>query len=180
MPENKGEGIISIKAEMKEALAFFSELNANERQIQKRLLTAVGTGGKQYIRRRYKSVLNKRSGLLYKSIKTYVKRNNSDLVFTNTADSGKPTSKDGRTARYGFMLASGYTITPKDGRKTLTFQINGKWIRKHSVTVRPKDFVEGPLEVYMMSADVNDRLEKALEKQLEYWEKRAAASGGAK
>ena len=98
-------------------------------------------------------------------------------MFTNSADSGKKTAKDGRTARYGFMLASGYTIEPKDKGKTLTFQINGKWVRKYSVTVQPKDFVEAPVERYFSSHDCEERMEKAAQKQVDYWEKRAAQGG---
>ena len=172
MARKLGEGVISIQADIKDAMAYFEGLNVNRKSIQKKLLGSVGTGGKQAIKRNYRSVLKKRSGLLYKSIKSYVKRNGSAVVFTNTAESGKNTGKGGKSGRYPFMLASGYTVEAKDDSKLLTFQIDGKWFRMHSVTVQPKDFVQKPVENYVESLDCSNRMEKTLQKQIDYWDKK--------
>lgn len=171
MAKKFGEGVISIEADISSAMAVFNGLEVNKKTIQKRLLSSVGTGGKQAIKRAYSSLLKKRTGTLYKSIKSYVKSNGSAVVFTNSADSGKNTGKGGKRGRYGFMLASGYSIEAK-GEHLLTFNINGKWIRKHSVTVSEKDFTQGPVERYMDSIDCQNRMDKTLQKQVEYWDKR--------
>lgn len=171
MAKKLDEGVISIQADISDAMAVFNGLEVNKVVIQKKLLGSVGTGGKQAIRRNYRSVLKKRSGLLYKSIKSYVKRNGSAVVFTNTADSGKNTGKGGKSGRYGFMLASGYTVEAKDDN-LLTFNIDGKWFRMHSVEVKPKDFVENPVERYVDSLDCSNRIEKTLQKQVDYWDKK--------
>ena len=70
------------------------------------------------------------------------------------------------------MLASGYTVEAKDDSKLLTFQIDGKWFRMHSVTVQPKDFVQKPVENYVESLDCSNRMEKTLQKQIDYWDKK--------
>jgi len=166
------EGVISLKTDIAGAMNLFNDMQVNRKVITKKILQAVGTGGRTAMRRAYRSVLKKRTGTLYKSIKSYVRKNGYELVFTNNANSGKKTSADGRIARYGFMLESGYTIPKNKTDKLLTFQINGKWFRMHSVEVKPKDFTEKPLEKYTTSVDMQERMDKALDKQLEYWEKR--------
>ena len=166
MARKIGDGVVSIYGDVSDAMAVFNGLDVNRTAIQKKILSSVGTGGKQAIRKAYRSLLKKRTGTLYKSIKSYVRRNGSAVVFTN----------GGKRGRYGFMLASGYTIQPK-GEHLLTFNINGKWIRKHSVTVRAKDFTEGPVERYAESMDCKNRMDTALQKQVDYWDKKL---GGAR
>lgn len=172
MAENFGSGIISIQTDLREAFAMMEGLEYNRRTVTKRVLAAFGTGGRQAIRRNYSKVLHKKTGRLYKSITSYVYRNGSRVVFTNNAESGKNTAKDGRAARYGFMLASGYTIQPKNG-KALYWEEGGQKHFSKKVTVRPKDWVEDPIDRYADSADAESRMEKAMQKQVDYWEKRA-------
>ena len=170
MARKLAEGVIGIKAEISDAMAFFDGLDVNKKTIQKKILSSVGTGGKQAIRRNYRSVLKKRSGTLYKSIRSYVKRNASAVVFTNNADSGKNTGKGGKAGRYGFMLASGYDVEAKN--KLLTFYVDGKWHRMHHVHVDAKDFVQAPVERFVESLDCHNRMETALQKQIDYWDKK--------
>jgi len=172
MAERIGQAI-SLQANLQECYRLLDGLETNRKTVRKAIMRAASTGGRQYVKRQYKNVLHSRTGKLYKSIFSYVDKRGYKIVFSNNADSGKPTSKDGRLARYGFMLASGYTIKPKDAAKPLTFNIKGKWVRKYSVTVPPKDFVEAPVERYMSSSDCNQRMEKAAQKQVDYWEKKA-------
>lgn len=173
MAEKIAAGIISLEAELSECYRLLDGLTHNHKTVRKYIMRAASTGGRQYVKRNYRSVLHKRSGTLYKSITSYVDSSGYKIIFTNNANSGKPTSKDGRLARYGFMLASGYDIKPKAGNKVLTFNINGKWVRKHSVTVQPKDFTESPVDRYFDSADCSARMEQATQKQVDYWNKRA-------
>lgn len=168
-------GVISIQGELQNCYRLLDGIAHNNKTVRKYIMRAASTGARQFIKRNYKSVLNKRTGTLYKSITSYVDRNGYKIIFTNNATSNKPTSKDGRLARYGFMLAHGYTIEPKPGNKVLTFNINGKWKRAHSVTVRERDFIAEPVERYFNSFEDDARMEKAAQKQVDYWEKRAAA-----
>lgn len=167
MPEYLGDGIVSVKADIKDAMDFFSTLGVSEKTIGKAILRSVGQGGRKAMRKGYNAVLKKRTGTLYRSLKYIVYRNGKTLVFTNDASSGKRTSKDGRVARYGFMLASGYTVngTSEDGTK---------WSR----TVTPRDFTEGPVGRFMKSNDCENRIDKAIEKQITKIEKKLGVEDG--
>lgn len=173
MATNTDDGYIRITADISECLAFFDGLEVNKDAIRANILRRVGTGGKQAVKRTFGSYLHKRSGELYRTIKSVLpkKGKSKAVVITNSATSDKPTSKDGRNARYGFMLASGYTIQGKNGG-LLTFNIDGHWYRKHSVTVRPVDWVEPTVEKYTNSADCHQRLEAEFQRQIDYWDKR--------
>ena len=168
----RGNGSIDMSVEISSALTFFNNLDVNKFEIERRLLKTVGQGSKTAVKRTMGRVVKRRTGTLYKSI--YFTMGRHRVTISTNATSGKPTSKDGRPARYGFMLAHGYTITDQN-KETLTFNINGKWIRKHKVTVPAKDFVEPGVERFIASADCNQRLDKEIAKQVEYWDKR---SGG--
>lgn len=172
-------GFISIETYVDQALAVFNGLEVNSTQIQKRLMRTVGSGASGYLKKNFK--LHSRTGTLKKSITYRLGRNGDYVVITNNATSGKATArrenlKRGnlgveRNARYGFMLAHGYVVVAKTS-KGLTFNINGKWVTKHSVIVQPKDWVEPPVERYTDSSELQTRLDKELQKQIDYWEKR--------
>lgn len=177
MAEYLGDGIISIKADITEAQKFLTELGLKKKTINKALLRSAGTGGRQAIRRNYKNVLHQRSGKLYKSITSYVYRNGTRVVFTNDADSGKNTAKDGRIARYGFMLASGYTVESKSKTKPMRFLASdGKWVTRWKFSVDKNgngiDWVEAPIRRYANSPDLETRLNTAFQKQIDKWEKK--------
>lgn len=173
MAEYLGEGVISIKADITEAQKYLMGLGLKRKSINKALLRAVGTGGRQAVRRNYKTILKKHTGNLYKGITSYVYNNGTRVVFTDEVNSGKKTSKDGRVARYGFMLASGYTNTPKQKNKPMRFlAADGKWVSTYGYTVKPKDWMEAPLGRYVESADCKERIDKAFQKQVDKWEKK--------
>lgn len=176
MAQQIGQGIISIKAEVDECLRFFDGLGASDKTITKGIMTQVGQGGRSEVRKRYPGIIHKRTGKLFKSIKYKVYKNGQNVIFSANADSGKKTSKDGRLARYGYMLASGYSITAKDPHKYLTFNINGKWVKKKSVTVAPRDFIEAPIDRYMESGELERRIDKAFDKQLQKVAKKMGVS----
>lgn len=173
MAEVIDQGVISIRADMREAQDYLTQLGYKRKTINKAILRSVGTGGRQAIRKNYKSILNKRNGNLYRGITSYVYRNGTRVVFTDNVDSGKKTSKDGRVARYGFMLASGYTNAPKQKNVPMRFlAADGKWVSTYGYTVKPKDWVEAPLNRYVESGDCNMRIEKAFQSQIDKWEKK--------
>lgn len=165
------DGYYRIGADIKEAMAFFDGLRVNRKTIQKNLLRGVGVGARQAVRQNMGHYLQRRTGTLYRSVTSKVSMSGKSVVISNTAVSSKATSSDGRLARYGFMLASGYTIEAKTSRG-LTFNIDGKWVTRHAVTVRPIDWMEPSVDRYVASAECSRRLDKALQKQIDYWEKR--------
>ena len=75
--------------------------------------------------------------------------------------------------RYGYVLAKGTTIVPKKGN-TLTFQIDGKWIRKHSVTIPERDWVEKPARDYIDSPSYKAKLESLVEREIVRAEKHSS------
>ena len=180
MAEKISAGVISLQVELQECYRFLDGIEHNNKTVRKYIMRAASTGGRQYVKRQYKSVLRKKTGQLYKTMTSYVNRTGYQIVFTNSADSGKRTAADGRTARYGFMLATGYTIPKNKEKKLLTFRDSrdGKWVRKYGpIEVKAKDFVEAPVDRYFDSHDCEERMEKATQKQVDYWEKRAAQGG---
>ena len=173
MAEILDAGTISIRADVKEAQDYLSELGYKRKTINKAILRSVGTGGRQAIKKNYKTVLKKHTGKLYKGITSYVYRNGTRVVFTDNADSGKKTSKDGRIARYGFMLASGYTVESKNKNKPMRFlAADGKWVSTYGYTVGSRDWVEAPLQRYVSSGDCQLRIDKAFQNQIDKWEKK--------
>jgi hypothetical protein len=173
MAEILDAGTISIRADIKEAQDFLMDLGYNRKSINKAILRSVGTGGRQAIRKNYKTVLKKHTGKLYKGITSYVYRNGTRVVFTDNVDSGKKTSKDGRIARYGFMLASGYSVESKNKKKPMRFMTaDGKWVSTYGFRVEPRDWVEAPLQRYVSSGDCQLRIDKAFQKQIDKWEKK--------
>ena len=174
MAEKIDEGIISIRADIKEAQDFLTELGYKRKTINKAILRSVGTGGRQAIRKNYKTVLKKHTGKLYKGITSYVYRNGTRVVFTNNVDSGKATSKDGSLARYGFILASGFEVNKENRTKPMRFlAADGKWVSTYKFQVKPGiDWVEAPLERYVNSGDCQLRIEKAFQKQVDKWNKK--------
>lgn len=157
---------ISIEAELNEVMSFFDGLNKDRRAVRKNLLRTVAQKGKTKSKKAYSSVLHKKTGDLYRSIRYYLKSGGKAAVVT--------AHKKDDPVRYGFMLAHGYQSSAKNG-KYLTFQIGDKWIRKEQVKrVEPRDFVEGPVMNYVHGPEVESDLEKKLQKEIERIDKREA------
>lgn len=149
---------ISIEPQLDDAIEEIGDLVRNEKSIRKSILSQVGTKAKTRAKRDYKTILNKKSGNLYKSIRKYVYRNGKAVVIT--------AHNIGDTNRYGFILAHGFTSEVKN-ESALTFQIDGKWIRKHSVTVKPKDFIQAPVKNYLSGGQINQDLETITQKKID-------------
>jgi len=163
------DGIISVEADINECLRFFNGLDVNKLAITRNILKAVGQGARSVAKKNLNKTLQRRTGNLYSHIRYVIASKTVDIY--SDAESGKRTGKHNKPARYAFMLASGYTIEAKTP-KGLTFNINGQWFRKHSVTVAPKDFIEPPIDRWVGSADYKARVDKAFQQQVNYWEKK--------
>ena len=160
----EGAADFSVKAEIDDCLRFFKNLDVNKNTITKRLMTTVGKGARKTVRQNLNKYIKRRSGTLRGHMNYYV-YGKSVEIYSN-ANSGKRTAKDGRTARYAFMLAHGYTVTAKTS-KGLTFNVNGQWVRVHSVTVEPKDFVEPSVNKYLKSQQYKADIDKEFQKQVD-------------
>lgn len=155
---------ITIKPELDEAIELMDDLVTNEQRTRKSILSQVGTKAKGHAKRQYRSILHKRTGNLYKSIRKYVYSNGRAAVVT--------AHKADDTNRYGFALAHGFTAEAKNF-PTLTFMSNGKWVRKHSVEVKSKDFIEGPVRSYVEGPQIDKDLDVITQKLIDKAEERA-------
>lgn len=148
---------IELKPEMDNAIEFMGDLVKNEQSMRKSILGQVGTKAKNAAKRDFNSVLHKRSGYLYKTIRKYLYRNGKAVVVT--------AHKQDDRNRYGFVLAHGATIEPKNG-DYLTFQSDGKWTRAKSVTIKSHDFIEGPVKRYVDGPQIERDMDQIVEKKI--------------
>ena len=148
---------ITLENDLDNAIEFMGELVKNEQSMRKSILGQVGTKAKSAAKRNYTSILNKKSGELYKSIRKYMYRNGKAVVVTAHKSDDKN--------RYGFALAHGFTAEAKN-YPVMTFQVNGKWISKHSVKVTSKDFIEGPVKRYVDGPQIERDMDQIVEKKI--------------
>ena len=154
---------IEMETRLDDAMELLDGIKHNEKKIRKSVLGMFGTKAKNAAKRDYNSVLHKRTGYLYKTIRRYVYTNGKAVVIT--------AHKKEDTNRYGFVLAHGATIEPKTG-DYLTFKIGEKWYRRHSVRIEPKDFIERPVMRYVDSMRADSDLNEIMQKQLDKLEEK--------
>ena len=160
---------ISVKADLDDVMKTLSEIDGNKEKMRKRVLSGIASAVKSKVKSSYRRYLNKRSGTLYKSIQSKVCRDGRMAIVSPSATSNG--------VRYGYVLAKGTTIIPKKAN-TLTFQIDGKWIRKHSVTIPERDWVEKPARDYIDSPTYKAKLGSLVQKEIDKAEKRKARNEG--
>lgn len=123
------------------------------------ILRALGRGVVRRSKREYLTKLKKRTGTMYKGIYSYQNKRRKQQVVTNQATDEKT------GVRYPWVLAAGARIEPK-AAKALRFQIDGKWISSHGVTIAPRDWVNRPGNQYMASEQADDDIEKVIERKI--------------
>ena len=160
---------ISVKADITEAMDTLEGYDKNRKTIKKNLLKMSGRKAKSKVKKAYGSYLHKNSGTLYKSVRTYTYRNGSKQVVTAHNKEDK--------YRYGFALAHGYDVEPKNA-KTLTFQIDGKWYHSNHVHVDARDWVEEPGQRYLNSNEYRQDLDTQLQKEIDKIDRREAKKAG--
>ncbi len=158
---------ISVKADLDDVMRTLSEIDGNKEKIRKRVLSGIASAVKSKVKSSYRKYLHKRSGTLYKSIQSKVTRDGRMAIVSPSATSSG--------VRYGYVLAKGTTITAKKAN-TLTFQIDGKWIRKHSVTIPERDWVEKPARDYIDSPSYKAKLDTLVQKEIDRAERSASRS----
>ena len=161
---------LSVEADIREPIEFLKELGGKEKTVMRHILSGVGTSAKNEAKRAYRPAgLSKRTGALYKSITRKVLRSGKGVIVEAEARSEK-------NIFYGYALSKGSTIKAK-GNKPLTFQIDGKWIRKHEVKLSETNFIVAPVEKYLTSKEFRDRLDVLVEREVKKIEKRKAQNG---
>ena len=160
----QGESLINIKADVDEALEMLENLHGNRKAMRRRILSGIGTSVKQAVKRRYSSLLNKKSRTLYKSVTAKVFKSGAAVKISPRATHEQKL--------YGYALAKGTTIKAKNG-DFLTFKAGDKWVRKHSVTLRPRDWIEAPAKDYLASGSYRQRLDELVRNEIDRAEKAA-------
>lgn len=161
----QGETLINVKADVDEVLAMLQDLHGNRNSMRRRILSGIGTAVKQHVKSRYSSMLHKRSRTLYKSVTAKVFKSGAAVKVSPRAEH--------ENRLYGYALAKGSTITAKDGG-FLTFKVGEKWVRIHSVTLKPRDWVEAPARQYLSSSSYRERIDLLVQREIDRAEKAAA------
>ena len=160
----QGESLINVKADVDEAMAMLKDLHDNRKPMRRRILSGIGTSVKQAVKRNYTSLLHKQSRTLYKSVSAKVFRSGAAVKISPRAQRSN--------ILYGYALAKGSSIEARKG-EFLTFRIGDKWIRKHQITLKPKDWIEAPAKQYLQGAFYRQRLGDLVQKEIDRAEKAA-------
>lgn len=157
--------IITVKTDITEAMNLIEGFEKERPKIKKNLLRMSGQKTRSKVKKSYNSYLHKRSGNLYRSIRYYLFRNGRAAVVTVHNKEDK--------YRYGYALTHTYDVVPKNA-KTLTFQIDGKWVRSYGVHITGRDFVEEPGMRYLNSQEYRSDLDNKTAKEVTRIEKKYA------
>lgn len=155
---------ISIETDFKDILEIFEEIKGASPKIQRSILAGLGSRAVSLIKKSYASSLKKRSGNLYKDIKRRVTRQGDAVVISSNTHAANG-------VMYGFALAKGVTITARKANY-LTFKIDDKWIKAKSVRLLPRDWVSGPVESFIDSADYDNRIDMLIEREIKKLQKK--------
>lgn len=158
---------ISIQADISESINFLEKLGADRKKTLRRILSGVGSDARNKAKKAYKSSgLNQRSGTLYRSISRKIVSRGQAVMIEAKAQNEK-------NIFYGYALTKGSKITAPEG-KSLSFQINGKWIKAKSVQLKAHDFIEQPVKRYLDSNAFKVKVDKLVDKEIARIEKETA------
>ena len=154
---------IDIQTDFNEVKEYLKQMGKSGRTVSRYILRNIGRITKNKVKKSYNLYLHKKSGSLYKSIKsTLSKRKDYDVISAN--------AKSEKGVRYGYVHAAGTTIKAKKN-KYLTFKVNDKWVKKVSVRIPSKNFMEEPANSYLNSSQMRTDIDFYLEKKLQQMEK---------
>lgn len=157
---------LSIETDISEPIRMLTELGGKKTPVMRHILSGVGTAAKSSVKKGYKEAgLGKRTGMLCKSIERKVFRNGKAVIVQAKAQ------RDDKVF-YGYALAKGSTITARNA-DCLTFQIDGKWVKVHSVKLPERDYVSSPVKAYLQTAVFREKLDRLVEKEIIKIEKKA-------
>lgn len=148
---------IDMQSDFSEATRALSELGMSGRKAQKKVLAGVGTVVKKKIKKSYQGYgIRRQTGTLEKSIIRKVSRSGKEVVVY-------PNAYSEDRVRYPWVLARGGLIRTEG---LFTFQINGKWVRKHTRFAQPRNYIAQPAEHYLASSDCRDQIDRILARQI--------------
>jgi hypothetical protein len=127
---------VIVKTEIAEAVKFINGLGGSAKIFTGKALRAVGGKGVSAVKKEYKKTLKKRSGLLYKEVKSSLARDKMAVSVYSRAQREK--------VRYGFVLAAGSAA------------------RK----IEARDWFQPPLERFMQSSEFLATVQKVLDKEV--------------
>ena len=165
----QGETLVNVKADVDEAMAMLSDLHGNRKAMRRRILSGIGTAVKQNVKSRYSAMLHKKSKTLYKSVTAKVFKSGAAVKISPRAEKGN--------ILYGYALAKGSTITARNG-DFLTFKVGDKWVKRHSVKLQPRDWIEAPAKRYLSSSSYRERLDQLVQREIDRAEKAAMRHNG--
>lgn len=160
---------ISVRTDMQDVQDMFGLWVKEKEKTQKAILRTIGSNSRTKVRRAYRQKLSTQSGELYRSIRYKVNKRGTSLKISAPARSAPDYL--GREIYYGSLLARGFEVKPQVA-KVLKFQIDGKWISKHSVSIPAHDFVEGPIKQWIGTDDYKKKIDKTLQRELDKLEKK--------
>ena len=155
---------IDIKADFDNINEYLGDIGRQGRTISRYVLSNIARITAKHIKKSYNIYLHKRTNNLYKNIRHHLsKRRMYDVISSNAISEGG--------VRYGYVNAAGAEIKAKKG-KYLTFKIDDKWVKKASVKIPSKDFIEEPAERYLRSSQMKEDMDFYLQKKLDALEKK--------
>ena len=161
----QGETLVNVKADVDEAMTMLQCLHGNRNSMRRRILSGIGTAVKQHVKSRYSALLHKRSRTLYKSVNAKVFKSGAAVKISPRAEH--------ENKLYGYALAMGSTIEAKNS-DFLTFKVGDKWVKRHSIKLKPRDWIEAPAKQYLSSSSYRERLDQLIQKEIDKAEKAAA------
>jgi len=153
---------IIVEGDITQAKLSLQGLEEYTKYLSADILRALGTGAARQVKKEYP--FRKRTGTLYRSIGAHFTKGKKAIIIS------APATDPRNGQRYGFILARGATIRPKNG-KTLTFDTLGKWMRKHTVVIPGLDWIAGPAKQWVES-EREATVQKVIDKTLARLEKK--------
>jgi hypothetical protein len=161
--------MVSIEGKLDAIHEGLKEVDQYMKYLDLDILRALGRGVVQRSKQRYRMLFTKPARKnspgydnkkhMYDGIYSYQNKRRKQQVVTNQATDEKT------GVRYPWVHAAGARIEPKKA-KVLRFQIDGKWVSSHGVTLPVRDWVERPGNQYMASEQADDDIEKVIERKI--------------
>lgn len=177
MPEDVFE--INLDENLREIEQIFGNLHKEAYNVERKAVAAGSRVIGQEVRRSYKQYFQNKSGQhpdkpfkdpknLRSSVRVkQYKKPKLGAYITSTVHAYNPYSPDQPKVLYGIALGKGYTIQPKDPDKYLTFQVDGKWVKRKEVKVDARPWITDPGTRAANSTQVQRAMETAVQKELE-------------
>lgn len=158
---------ISAKASIDEAMDLIEGLNEKDAYNLKRgIVRTLGNNTAKAVRKGFNRELHVRSGNLKKSVKSSMSKKKRNVYAVIS-----PKARASNQVFYGYALAKGTTIKAKNG-KVLKFNINGKWISKHSINIPKREWFAPSAMAYLNSSQHRKDVDRYVAKRIEALEKK--------